>query len=249
MRYCPVIRSVVSLQLRNKKGILAMIYIVFLSGLISFVSLHAMLPYTRQLEKSKEQTIKIICLADEKTVIPVNIAAMSNVLTNTINYNQEDAITKKGNIISIDSDKINNLSPISISAYSCSILNALCRILEDFSSTKILNPQKIHYGLERLITISNAFHYLDFSENKDLATQWNKKIDSRIYQQCKDMSWNDLEKQIIPLYPATLHQDLVDVIFCSPIINKIKFELIKKAFTHRKPKLPTGDTGGIVFSP
>src|SRR5579871_6020779 len=116
-----------------------MIFIIYLLTLINFIPLHAMLPHTGQPEKSKEQTINITCFGDEETVIPVDIATMSNVLTDTINYNQEDAITKKGNTISINSDKINNLSPIPISTYSCSTLNDLCRILEDFSSTKILN--------------------------------------------------------------------------------------------------------------
>ena len=221
-----------------------MIYIIYLLGLINFIPLCSMLPHTGQ------QTIKIICSYDQKTTMPINIVGMSTTLREIINNDKPNTIIKKGNSVSINPNNINNISPIPFSSYSCATINDLCNVLEDFSLTKIINLEKIKgYTLEKMITMSNAFHFFDFSDNENLTLQWNKKIDSEIYLRCKDISWQELQQQVIPLYPSPLHQDLVNVIFCNPIINKIKFELIKTAFTRKKISLPKASIGGITFSP
>lgn len=222
---------------------------------MSFIPLCAMLPHTEQLKKSEEQAINIPCFDDEKKTvtpqkkiaIPVSIVSMSETLTNMIT-DLGGTITNNKGTISIN---MNNIEAIPIELYSCSTITHLCEVLKDFSTNKTLNTQNIpNYTLEKLIILANAFDYFGFSANKYLAAEWDKKIKGEIYQQCKDRFWHELEQEVIPLYPNPLNRDLTCTIFCKPIINKIKFELMKRAFTDdRKIELSTTGTDNSVFSP
>jgi hypothetical protein len=212
-----------------------MIYIIFLSCLISFIELQAMLP------NAKEQTINITCLDNEKTKMPVSIVVMSETLHNMID-DLGGIITNKNGTISITN--IDNII-FPIPSFSCSTINDLSKIIKNIDTINIKD-----YSLKQLTDLNNASDYLDFAINPYVKNQLDKNIGGAIYQQCKDLSLSVLEQQVIATPPTGLNPGLAKIIFGDPAINKFKLELMKRALSlpDRKTELPTGGMGGATFS-
>jgi hypothetical protein len=201
-----------------------MISILFLSSLFLSVQIHAMDPIPRmpQAQARAEASIKVRC-SDGTTDMPMSIISMSETLTDMITIHGE-----RNNILYLKE-------------YSCATVKGLVTNIKKFDNALI-----DAYSLEILIEMTKLFEYLVFSKNESLVMQWKHHINKRIYLQCRDMSWEDLQS----LAPGFLSGDLVGMLFCDPIIARFKFELIKKVLKNgaRRIELSTGGTAGSAFS-
>jgi hypothetical protein len=217
-----------------------MIRILFLSSLFLFVQIHAMDPIseTPQKQAASEEVRKVKC-SDGTTDMPMSILDMSQMINNM----KEDL-----------GGTIPNDFPLPLVAYQCATIENLCALIKGM----VIAVEKFDsgiidgYSLEQLIEMTNAFNYLDFSQSKSpeakpLVAKWKKYIDDRIYLECRDKSWKDLQ---IFVSPTRLHGDLIRILFCDPIITKFKFELLKVALEDdtRRVDLPTGGMAGSAFS-